>query len=284
MHLCGSYGDPIMARDCLEIVEYLSSKTCSVSMSTNGGARAVEWWDRLGKAMSVNQVSRVDFHIDGLADTNNYYRRKTSFEKIMENARSFIEAGGNANWEFIPFKHNEHQIEAARTLSKKIGFSRFTIKKSNWMFTADRKRIRFTTRAGKECFLEAPSINLSPSKMKGRLAEAALPASRNRIHCLAEKMQEIYISCECLLYPCCWTARHGRNIYLGRNDNDGFSELFRAHNGKNVFDLRQQSLQECLESPFFIELSELWQTNTPKVCYKKCGKKDQPEKIKMSNL
>ena len=55
------------------------------------------------------------------------YRRMTNFDKIMDNANAFISAGGNAHWKMIEFEHNKHQIEEARELARKMGFTHFTI-------------------------------------------------------------------------------------------------------------------------------------------------------------
>lgn len=282
VHMCGTYGDPIMARDCLEIADFLGTISCAVSLSTNGGARSTKWWSALGKILARNPRSRVDFHIDGLADTNSFYRRNTQFRKIMENATAYIEAGGQANWEFIPFKHNEHQVEEARELSRKMNFSRFTIKKSNWMFSKERPSIPFTDEKGNTLHLEAPSSHYTPDKNRSRVS--VLPDSGNEgIKCYSLFQQELYISCESIVYPCCWTARHARNIYMGRKTKDGFSTLFKEYDGRNAFDLKQHSLEEMLRSNFFQKLSECWDTGLPEICHKKCCLRDQPEKIKLWN-
>ena len=44
----------------------------------------------------------------------------------MENVDAFIGNGGSAFWEYLVFKHNQHQIEEARLLSKKLGFKKFS--------------------------------------------------------------------------------------------------------------------------------------------------------------
>ena len=284
VHMCGSYGDPIVAKDCQEITDYLCSEKCSVSLSTNGGARSATWWAQLGTILSRNRRSRVDFHIDGLEDTNSYYRRNTNFERIITNARAYIDAGGWANWEFIPFRHNEHQVERAQELSKEYGFARFTIKKSNWLFSEEKTKIPFTTRDGKTHYLEAPSQKYLPSKQSTSMSRHATSALKDDIHCLALKNNELYISCEAIVYPCCWTARFARNIYLGRPTRDGFSTLFKTYGGRERFDLRKRRLPEILDSDFFKILSDHWQEKEPSICYRKCGKKDQPQKIKTSNI
>ena len=53
----------------------------------------------------------------------------------MENAQAFIDAGGRARWDFIVFAHNEHQVEDAEALAKKMGFEKFQYKKSARFFS-----------------------------------------------------------------------------------------------------------------------------------------------------
>ena len=63
----------------------------------------------LAEIIGVN--GRVDFNIDGLQDTNHVYRKNTNFEKIIDNASAYIRMGGIAEWNYIVFKHNQHQID-----------------------------------------------------------------------------------------------------------------------------------------------------------------------------
>ncbi len=126
MDFCGGLGDPPAARECLEICEYFTDHGVKVVMSTNGGSRSTHWWKRLGTAFSRNP-SLVEFHIDGLKDTNHLYRVNTRFDRIIDNARAYLGAGGNAEWHFILFKHNQHQVEEALAVSRKMGFRSFTL-------------------------------------------------------------------------------------------------------------------------------------------------------------
>ena len=282
VHLCGSYGDPIMASECGEIVDLFSNERCAVSLSTNGGARGVKWWSALGEMLARNALSRVDFHIDGLSDTASFYRRNTSFTKVIENAKAFIGAGGRANWEFIPFKHNEHQVEEARALSRDLGFAQFTIKKSNWgVFNNEEARITFTDQKGEVHYLEPPSDKYRPQNtLQVEIAGTGDEGSKD-ILCKVLAKREIYVSCEGIVYPCCWTARYGRDIYRGRKTRDGFSTLFKEHHGHQFFDIRKNDLASMLKSEFFTDLARLWAAKKPPVCYKKCGRNDQPEKVRL---
>ena len=67
------------------------------------------------------------FGIDGLEDTNHIYRRGVKWERLQDNFREYIKAGGDADWQFIPFSWNKHQLDAARELATKEGFDKFTI-------------------------------------------------------------------------------------------------------------------------------------------------------------
>ena len=122
---CGSYGDPIMHPDFLDILRDFRQKcpTLWLYIHTNGGAHDTEYWKSL--ANIIGGYGQIDFNIDGLEDTNALYRRNTDFQKIINNASAYINAGGKAVWNYIVFKHNQHQVEQARALSVKLGFKDF---------------------------------------------------------------------------------------------------------------------------------------------------------------
>jgi len=67
------------------------------------------------------------FGIDGLEDTNHIYRRGVKWERLQNNFREYIKAGGNAGWQFIVFPWNVHQIEEARQRSLDEGFTSFSV-------------------------------------------------------------------------------------------------------------------------------------------------------------
>ena len=134
---CGVHGDPCIAKDMLEICKYINevSRNTAVRVNTNGGMRKPEWWAELGKLFSKYPRSMynywsVTFSIDGLEDTNHLYRRNVKWNAVIANAQAFIDAGGTAIWDYLIFKHNEHQILEAQELSKKMKFNEFVPKKS----------------------------------------------------------------------------------------------------------------------------------------------------------
>jgi MoaA/NifB/PqqE/SkfB family radical SAM enzyme len=133
---CGVHGDPGMAKDLYEICEYIAENNpnTAVRMNTNGGMRKPEFWSNLGSLFSKQRKDHwrwlITFSIDGLEDTNHLYRRNVKWDSVMANAKAFIDAGGFADWDYLIFKHNEHQIDEAIALSKSMGFQNFYPKKA----------------------------------------------------------------------------------------------------------------------------------------------------------
>lgn len=127
---CGGYGDPIAHPDFLDIVKDFRRKnpTLWIYIHTNGGIRGVKWWNEL--AQVINGYGKIDFGIDGLDDTLHIYRKDVNYNKVIENAAAFIQGGGKAQWNFIVFKHNEHQIKSAEAVSKALGFESFLARKT----------------------------------------------------------------------------------------------------------------------------------------------------------
>jgi MoaA/NifB/PqqE/SkfB family radical SAM enzyme len=161
---CGVHGDPGMAKDLYEICCYIDecSPMTTVRMNTNGGMRKPEFWTKLGELFGRKLRDHwswsCTFSIDGLEDTNHLYRRNVEWDKLMANVQAFINAGGRAEWDYLIFKHNEHQIDEAKELSKKLGFYSFVPKKSLGVDNGTNLvRMSAMTREGKlDYWIDAP--------------------------------------------------------------------------------------------------------------------------------
>jgi len=127
IQLCGNIGDPILHPRLFEIIDFLlNNSNATIEISTNGEPHTSKWWAKL--ALLLGTRGYVIFGIDGLADTHSIYRVGTNWQTIINNATSFINAGGEAHWQFIPFAHNEHQIISAIRLSQTLNFKKFFLK------------------------------------------------------------------------------------------------------------------------------------------------------------
>ena len=205
---CGNLGDPALCKDTLKIHEYIATHNPSIRLifSTNGGIRSQEFWHSLSKYYITNPNSLTQFCIDGLSDTNHVYRVGVKWQKVMNNLQAFIDGGGNAVWMFIPFFHNEHQIEDARELANKLGIE--FIVKSSARFDGTNKRNGIYPPTD-------PQYRVDNFQTVGELK------------CVSELRSEVYIDSFGRLFPCCWTATrnhiqnnslHERDLYTVYNE------------------------------------------------------------------
>lgn len=256
LFMCGNLGDPIIAQDTLEIFQYLKSINPNIrlSMHTNGSARDLDWW----KQLALVDV-RIVFGIDGLIDTHHLYRVSTDWNKIIDNAKAFIEAGGRAEWHMLVFKHNEHQIDDCRKLSIELGFKNFSIKNTS-RFHEDKFHV--LNEAGYTSHILYPtdtSITLS-TKVK-----QSLKIDHEVIRCKAKKHSQIYIAANGNVSPCCWLDYQwelpNKNTKIEFNDRIG-----------NIPNLNNQTLSEIFDSEYFNKIENTWLDGKPlKECSRQCG-------------
>ena len=129
INLNGNFGDAGMHPDLLKMANHLfASSDMKLQISTNGSLRTKQFWKEL--AQSGTNRLQVIFCVDGLKDTHAIYRRKTNFDKIIDNIKAFTPAGGNAIMVTTLFDHNLHQIKELAKLAKDIGCMEYRTRKS----------------------------------------------------------------------------------------------------------------------------------------------------------
>jgi MoaA/NifB/PqqE/SkfB family radical SAM enzyme len=138
----GNYSDSPMHPQFLDIIR-ITNEICPsvfVKISTNGSYRSTKWWAELASLLKKQRRHSVNFGIDGIdQETHTQYRVNTNFDKIISNARAFIEAGGSASWKMIPFDFNEKLIDQAERIASEVGFTNFYRNKTSryWMIILD---------------------------------------------------------------------------------------------------------------------------------------------------
>jgi MoaA/NifB/PqqE/SkfB family radical SAM enzyme len=281
VYLCGNYGDATMAQDTLEILEYIRAANAALrlGMHTNGSPRQPSWWSEVAK-----QVSYVMFGIDGLEDTNHLYRKNTVWDHIMRNVSAFIEAGGKAEWEFIVFEHNEHQIDEACRLSKEMGFSAFRLRyTSRFLFKGkyydkfpvldNSGHVEYEISPPKKPELLNPAVT-SIEKLVQLGSSYGSYLDTTKVDCQALEDRKLFVSAEGLLFPCCFTG----HIYPWHEEL-GENQVFRllmANGGKDAIDARKRPLSEIVNDHFFTRVAESWErpsieAGKLKVCSEICG-------------
>ena len=134
VYCSGNFGDPSTFSHLHWMIRYLRKQGLpKFYFSTNGSLHSPDWWAELGRLMNQPEDT-IQFSIDGLEETNAIYRVNSNFEKIMRNVRAFIQAGGRAQWDFLVFLHNEHEVEEARERARSEGFVAFNLKRTGPVF------------------------------------------------------------------------------------------------------------------------------------------------------
>lgn len=215
IYFCGNFGDPIINNDLSEMCGYAKNinPNLQIRIHTNGGARSKEWWETLVNNLPENHI--VVFGIDGLEDTHSLYRIGTKYEQIIENAKTFINSGGKAEWVFIKFKHNEHQVNEARKRAKQIGFNLFTVKNSTRFLQED---FPVLDKDGETQYrLEPPTNNEVALITPDMIKKYRSWVDESKIDCYVKKNKEIYIDAYKRVFPCCFLALTPYN-YAKLND------------------------------------------------------------------
>ena len=270
---CGNVGDVIASPTFNETYEYSLNYTKKLKISTNGSARNISWWKDL--AQKGGDKIQVVFAIDGLEDTNHLYRINSNFDKILSNAKSYIDAGGEAHWNFIEFGHNYHQIDEARQMAKDYGFKEFSVKYTARF--AERNVTNLATKSGyiiKDIPNSHNQIEMSNiEKTHSSFNEYAMTTG---ISCKWKKQERVFIDMNMKLWPCCWI---GSSVYYSHDnrENQDIQYLYKLY-GEGFNDMRIHGW-DVLNHSFFQEyLAKSWESpdnNFKRIhtCGKLCGTK-----------
>jgi hypothetical protein len=245
----------------------------------------------------MNGYGQIDFGFDGLEYTLHLYRRNVKYAVAMRNARAFVRAGGKAQWNFIVFKHNEHQVEQARTLSQEYGFYNFLPRKTGRFYNHKKEQAYpnwpvFDKNKNAEYLLEEP-VNKewrNPSVQKVEVIKKIHGSFRSYleqtpIKCDALLGNKVVITAEGLVLPCNFFEH---NLYDARFFKPGHMPEANAASfidGKNQvqefvgqfaeeLNVNNNSLQNVFKSNFWSTLIDRW-TGSDKImeCAMTCGDK-----------
>jgi molybdenum cofactor biosynthesis enzyme MoaA len=313
---CGTYGDPIVAKDSLLAVNYLkSSGTKSVWFYTNASARDSSWWKSMAKILT-SPNDRLIFSVDGLEDTNHLYRRGTSWDRVFSNMETFIQSGGNARWDFLVFKHNEHQVDLAKEMAKKMGFLEFRLRKTS-RFSAPlqnqtNRRMPVIAKSipgsqtlndfidnlkldevNAEYWLEQPyRVEYQNHDTTVRLKEIIddygdfnkyLDAAE--ISCIYKnRFKRLYVSADARLWPCSYIYGDVYSWSKKHKYRDDIRKNILGVYGTEFNDLRKHNLSDILRHPWFeSDLEKSWTNSTnektnPRLlkCARTCGHRFNP--------
>lgn len=233
INICGNVGDPAMATEAYEIVEYfVKAKHAIVTFSTNGSSRNEEWWEKMGRLPNLT----VYFGIDGITQhTHEMYRRNTSLQKILNNATAFNLAGGRSVWQWIHFNHNYGDVDNARQLAKRYGFSDFNEINTGWF--KKENTFPYTYKQ------QQHELRPSPLTIKPVFPSEHQLHQCSAVDCFAEAKNEMFISASGDVWPCCIVASYSMESTSQRPNihTRTLGEVIRGEHFKKFKQQRDQS-------------------------------------------
>lgn len=260
--LNGNYGDIVMHYDPRSLIELCCQNAKSVVIHTNGGAQNINFWKYISKFKNLTVV----FAIDGLSDTHHLYRRNTRFDIVINNAKTYIEAGGKAAWDMVVFKHNEHQVQECERLSKELGFYKF-IYKPNARFGKYKYPVHdknFDVEYYIESIEEIKNIENQQTKKPLVTKEDydkflntthtnRKPVKNSCISCRVIKDQSVFISADNRVWPCCWLGQMANKS----ESKFSYSDFEKYYGKQNTI----ENFENIVKS--FDTISQSWSTNNP---------------------
>lgn len=275
----GNIGEPAMNKHLPEIVRWFRQQNPDmfVEIYTNGSVQQPSWWYDLGTLIGNN--GNVVFALDGLEDTNHIYRVDVKWNQLIKNVEAFIRSGSPATWQFIPFEHNQHQVEQAEIMSKEMGFKEFRVKISHRDIISQPQNQQTQVKAATDPRYQHPGKNLDLGKIK----ETEKYLDSLSVKCYAIENSNVYISAEGLVFPCCHTA----SIFLLEDElvpaEYGWIKRAKQELNKDEISLYKNSLENILTSATFLGIKNSWnqkmsQGRNP-LCAVICGKCDDSKSL-----
>lgn len=248
----GNFGDIVMNPESINIIEYFKehNPNLKIVISTNGGARNREFWRSLAKL-----DARVMFCIDGLEDTHHLYRQNTSWARVIENAKSFIGAGGWAIWKMIKFQHNSHQIDACRALSKQLGFSDFQLfdqgRDTGPVFDKNGNLTHVLGNYQGETDFKVMFVDWRSEQQT--IDRYKLDKQVTKVSCETIEKRSIYVAANGDVFPCCWTGLYPKSFGRGSYSEAVNSQISPLIHENSALEF---SMEHCID--WFKHVEKSW--------------------------
>jgi radical SAM protein with 4Fe4S-binding SPASM domain len=121
-----NWGEPLINKEIHKMIEYAKRYGPTMKIDTNLG---IDLTAAELEALINSGIDKMNISIDGASQsTYEVYRRDGDFGKVIQNLKLLIakkiemhSSTPHIHWQFLVFKHNEHEIEKARQMAKEIG-------------------------------------------------------------------------------------------------------------------------------------------------------------------
>jgi MoaA/NifB/PqqE/SkfB family radical SAM enzyme len=119
------FGEPFLNEELPLMIEYAHKKNISTCIGTN----VTLLDDRISEFLVKSGLDHLSISIDGLSsETYSKYRVGGDFRKVIENLKCIVNWKRKLNsplpfieWQFLVFKHNQHEVEKVKHFARALG-------------------------------------------------------------------------------------------------------------------------------------------------------------------
>jgi MoaA/NifB/PqqE/SkfB family radical SAM enzyme len=256
---CGDVGDPIYAKDLLDIVAYIKvNSSTRVTIVTNGSYKDTTWWTRLGNMLTAQD--QVTFSVDGWdQESNEQYRVNSDFASIVLGAKTLRKHSTvHMKWSAIYFNFNQAHVGKIKDLAIETGFDSFeTVKSSKFGYQYFSNGV---DRLQPNDYLVAKTHQYEKIQIPLTNVPSTTAVTNTNRHpwarCLNYK-KELFINVDGLVFPCPWF-----NSEYQKND---FVQKY-----KDQLSIKTRTIDEILNDPIWEEFVSGLDTMPLPICKMKC--------------
>jgi radical SAM protein with 4Fe4S-binding SPASM domain len=215
-----SWGEPLLNKDLIAIIRYIKGIDKDIRVVTSSNLNVND--DGLLTRLIDSRIDEIIVSCDGASKyTYEKYRMGGDFDLVMRNLRLLAkkkkELAGNSRiiWNFLVFRHNEHEIEKAKVMAKEIGVD---------------FRIGFMRTSMKDEILTSHKETIE--RDKNWIPDNPEYSAYDKVNCTAKRIiktcrkpwQEISINWNGLVFPCC--AVYGEKYNFGDAGKDSIQNIW----------------------------------------------------------
>jgi radical SAM protein with 4Fe4S-binding SPASM domain len=137
-----NWGEPLLNEDIFRMIKYAKGFHCDIKLDSNLNSLNED----SAEEMVLSGLDKIVVSIDGLTEeTYSKYRVGGNFKLAMDNLKLLIKKRQKLKsrkpyitWQFLVFRHNEHEIEQAQRMGRDLGVDHVGITKAfigdkNWI-------------------------------------------------------------------------------------------------------------------------------------------------------
>jgi len=262
-----------------EIIDYLCAHVEEVRPSTNGSTRNAKWW-----ASIVRPNLYPIFSIDSLKPNNNLYRINSNTNKIIENMKAYVSAGGKAKLKLILFKHNQDEIDDFISLTKQIGCDFDLIPAFEFL---DGKTNSYEVNyMGEKYTIEKNTLEEIPKPHR-----ETNPDLNPEDYCMLTQSKSIFVHANGIIFPCYHLngslfqiyedffideTKTKPNLSIHPQIVKDFISKIELQGGIKTLSLKYNSIEDIFNSTFFRSALQIsWKLKTNKTCMNCKNRKQQ---------